>query len=115
MLCYIFRFLGGNVLKKMTKELKQTKIVVGVIIIAVIGCFTAIYLTQRPPQEPEEPDGGDGPVLENIQDLMASAIADEKGAAKENVKICFYEQTTDNNIFAAGAVIRGGGTRVFLR
>lgn len=54
------------------------------------------------------------PPSENIQDMMMETIATEKGVAKENVRICFYEQTMDNNIFAAGTVIRGGGSIVFL-
>lgn len=91
------------------KTTKRTAIIAGVIIaiIAILG-FTVLY-------PPEEPGGeGQGQVQENIQDLLTEAVAGEKGTTKENVMICFYQQTSENNVFAVGAVIRGAGSIVFF-
>jgi hypothetical protein len=46
--------------------------------------------------------------------MMAETIAADKGVAKKNVKICFFEQTLGNDIYAAGALIRESGSLVFL-
>lgn len=87
--------------------MKKSAIVAGALIVAVIGSLIAVFVIQRCTPAPGEPGSGGESISENIQDMITKTVATEKGVAEENVKICFYTQTTDNNIFAAGAVTRG--------
>jgi len=81
--------------------MKKSAIIAGALVIATVVCIVTIYIIQR---------RGEEPVTEHIQDMMMGTIATEKGVAKENVRICFYRQTMDNNIFSAGAMARGEAT-----
>lgn len=91
---------------------------VGVIFIAVILSIVALYLLTSYPSARTVPENQtveeNQPASENIEDILLTKIAAEKGIAKENVKICFTNPTENDNILAVGAISRVGGAIAFF-
>jgi hypothetical protein len=93
---------------------KRTCAAVGLI----VACLVAFYAVIKPPPEVQrKPEEAVGEIrIENIDDLIAKAVAEERGVLENDVRICFYEQTQASDIYAVGAVIRGENahTLIFL-
>jgi len=74
--------------------------------------IAAAYFVVQPPADETTPENQF--ISENIQDILLTKIATEKGVSKENVKICFIVQTENTDIFAVGAITKAGGSLLFF-
>lgn len=92
--------------------------IIGVVISVVIVCAVAIYLTSRAPAGPlpgapenEKPSSLEMPVEE-----VTSALSTMEGVPVENIELqfCVLASATDNDHFAAGAIITNNKSVVFL-
>jgi len=82
------------------------------VVIGIVFCFAVLCLTLQ--HRPSEITQENQPASENIQDILLTKIAAEKGIAKENVRICFLIQTENANTLAVGAITRMGGALTFF-
>ena len=83
-------------------------------ITVVIVCVVAVYLLTRAPAGPPSP--GKPSSLEMPIEEITSALATREGVSADNVEIqfCTLASATDNDHFAAGAIITNNKSVVLL-
>ena len=93
---------------------RGVKTIIGAAIIVAIVCVAAYLLTRAP----AGPPGGAGkpPSLEMPIEKITSALATREGVSIDNVEVqfCVLASETDNDHFAAGAIVVDDKSIVFL-
>ncbi|PIU12682.1 MAG: hypothetical protein COT21_03170 [Hadesarchaea archaeon CG08_land_8_20_14_0_20_51_8] len=96
-----------------------TKFKVGMVVVVVllVVCVAAVYVITRPAEKPPEEGGAGKPgFLEMPIQEITNALAAREGVSTENVEIQFCElaSETDNDHFAAGAIVGGSKSIVIM-
>ena len=88
--------------------------VICVIVVVLIACVAAVYLLT--PSGGPTGEGGKPGFLEMPIQEITNALVTREGVSAENVEIQFCElaSETDNNHFAAGAIVGGNKSIVFM-
>lgn len=90
--------------------------IIGAAVAVAVVCVVAVYLISRAPagQQPEAP--GKTPSLEMPIEEITSALATMEGVSADNIELqfCTLASATDNDHFAAGAIITNNKSVVFL-
>jgi len=96
------------------KERGEAPLIIIVAIVVAIVCVVAVYLLLRAPAGPPSP--GKPASLEMPIEEIASALATREGVSADNVEIqfCTLASATDNDHFAAGAIITNNKSVVLL-
>lgn len=91
------------------------KVAVVVVVIALVACVGAVYLVTRPAGEAPGEEGKPGYTEMPLQEIK-NALAVSEGVSTDNVEIqfCGLASETDNNHFAAGAVVGGSKSIVLM-
>ena len=89
--------------------------IVVVVVVALVACVSAVYLVTRPAGEAPGEAGKPGYTEMPVQEIK-NALATSEGVSTDNVEIQFCElaSETDNNHFAAGAVVGDSKSIVFF-
>jgi len=86
-----------------------------VVVVLLVVCVAAVYVITRPVEKPLE-EGGKPGYLEMPTQEIKNALATREGVSTENVEIQFCElaSETDNDHFAAGAIVSGSKSIVIM-